>query len=89
MWQWVARGNIQQISYSPDGAAFTLRAHAALSGECFVLTKTTVTMEAQLCARVHAWITLASKASKGIDILYSVAASLIHLCNMIQISVVR
>ena len=30
MWQCVARGNI----HSPDGAAFTLWAHAALSGEC-------------------------------------------------------
>ena len=31
MWQGVARGNIQ---HSPDGTAFALRAHAALSGEC-------------------------------------------------------
>ena len=36
MWQRVARGNIQQMSYihSPDGTAFALRAHAALSGDC-------------------------------------------------------
>ena len=35
MWHWVARGNIQQISYlSPDRIAFALRAHAAPSGEC-------------------------------------------------------
>ena len=35
MWQWVARGNIQQIRlHSPDSTAFTLQAHAAPSGEC-------------------------------------------------------
>ena len=35
MWQWVARGNIQQIRlHSPDSTAFTFRAHAAPSGEC-------------------------------------------------------
>ena len=33
---WVARGNIQQICYSPqmDRTAFALWAHAAPSGEC-------------------------------------------------------
>ena len=34
MCQWVARGNIQQISYTPQVAAYALQAHAALSGGC-------------------------------------------------------
>ena len=36
MWQWVARGNIQQIGYviSPDRTAFALRAHGVPCGEC-------------------------------------------------------
>ena len=35
MWQWVARGNIQQIGYVPrQNGIDPLGAHAAPSGEC-------------------------------------------------------
>ena len=33
VWQWVARGDIQQTR-TPDRTAFALRAHAGLCGEC-------------------------------------------------------
>ena len=49
MWQWVARGNIQQIS-SPDRTAFALRAHAASSGECNYYVC------ACMCVRVCAYV---------------------------------
>ena len=47
MWQLVARGNIQQISYilQIDGAAFALQVHAVLSGECDYSTNVHVRLE--------------------------------------------
>ena len=53
MWQWVARGNIQQI-HSPDGTAFALWAHAAPSGECncYVCVCTYVCVCVSMCVCV-------------------------------------
>ena len=45
MWQWVARGNIQQTSYIPQ-IVFAPRAHALLSGNVTLICKISLCNEA-------------------------------------------